>query len=108
MSNNNTSYQMSYYKRNPEYFTYFQIRDLFKKAALRIRDEAFELRLIPLKEEDLLLKTHLESQFREGMTWKNYNIFWKIVYPNIVEMLRSGKTKQECLDYKITRVSYKG
>ena len=94
-------------QHNPNYRTYAQIVDLFKKACFRIREDELGLRLIPLRQNDKWIKTVIETKMKPGMTWAKYNSDWKLTYPTLMRMILAGHTKEELKDPTLLGVSWK-
>ena len=89
----------AYYK-NPEYKLQVLLRTRFKRALKNNSKSKSALKLIGCTIKQL--KQHLENQFKEGMTWKNYNIFtWHIdhIIPCCKFDLSKEEEQKKCFHY---------
>jgi hypothetical protein len=84
--------------QNPRIKTYQRVKDLLKKACLRIREEQLGLRNTPLLQSDRELMYVVSSRMKPGMTWERYNIDWKITTPLLMAKVRKNVTKSQLLD----------
>lgn len=94
-------YQNDYVKTRSIWQEYYKIINLVRKRALRIRDEEFNLRNLPLNQEDLELKeTIAQSFFLLDISWKNYGIKWHLSQEGLIEKIKKGEGRNNLLDAK--------
>ena len=90
---------MNQVRKEPELWKkYYQIFDLIRKKALRIRDDAHGLRRIELSQDDAEFKKVIEqSFFLLDLSWKDYGIKWHLKPKFLANKLRQGVDREELL-----------